>query len=143
MRKSDGESSDRRPAGRELVSRDVGAADVAWFPRPEEGFRPTLTKNRRYEAHYDALSDKRIAGARPRPTTLPAQAYGPGRIDWVPANQSRPAVWAWVSWPDRPAERIAAFASGWNDRVVIVTWDGPGGAIDTVVWRNAVTRRRT
>lgn len=100
-----------------------------------------MTKNRRYEAYYDALNDQRIAEASPRPLTLPASAYGPNELEWVPIGQSAPPVWAWVSWPDRRAERIAAFAKGWNDRVVVVAWDGPGGAIDTVVWRNAVTRR--
>ena len=111
------------------------------MPRPEEGSRPPLTKNRRYEAHYDALNDQRIAQASSRPLTLPAAAYGPNRIEWVPVGRSAPAVWVWVSWPDRPAERMPAFAKGWNDRVVVVAWDGPGGAIDTVVWRNAVSRR--
>jgi hypothetical protein len=100
-----------------------------------------LTKNRRYEAYYDALNDKKIAEAPARPVTLPGAAYGPLELEWVSTGQSAPAVWAWVCWPDRPAERIAAFAKGWDDRVVVVAWDGPGGAIDTVVCRNAVTRR--
>lgn len=101
-----------------------------------------MTKNRRYEARYDALNDMRIADAAPRPTTLPQQAYGPRPLEWVRRGEDKPAVWAWVSWPDRPAERIEAYAAGWNDRVVIVEWYGPGGIMDTVVWRNAVTRRR-
>lgn len=100
-----------------------------------------MTKNRRYEAYYDALNDKKIAEARPRPTTLPTAAYGPHKIEWVPRGQPVPPVWAWITWPDRPAERIAAFAKGWNDRVVVVQWSGPTGTLDTVVWRNAVTRR--
>lgn len=100
-----------------------------------------MTKNRRYEAHYDALNDKRSAEAPSRPTTLPAAAYGPHELEWVPIGRSAPPVWAWASWPDRPAERIPAFAKGWNDRVVVIAWDGAGGAIDTVVWRNAVTHR--
>lgn len=98
-----------------------------------------MTKNRRYEDHYDALNDQRIANAAVAPVTLPAAAYGPQPITW--ATGSRPSVWVWLSWPDRPAERIAAFAKGWNERVVIVGWDGQGGERDTVVWRNAVTRR--
>jgi len=102
-----------------------------------------LTKNHRYEAHYDTLNDRRIAHANARPCTLPAQAYGPHPIEGVQHGQSKPPVWAWVQWPDRPAERIPAFASGWNDRVVVVEWTGPGGTRDTVVWRNAVTRRQT
>jgi hypothetical protein len=100
-----------------------------------------LTKNRRYEAQYDALNDRKIAEAPSRPTTLPTAAYGPNAIQWLPIGSPKPAVWAWVSWRDRPAERIPAFAKGWNDRVVIIEWDGPGGTQDTVVWRNAVTRR--
>jgi len=100
-----------------------------------------VTKNRRFEAHYDELNDRRMAESPARPLTLPAQAYGPQPIEWVQPPRSKPPVWVWVQWPDRPAERIAAFASGWNDRVVIVEWSGSGGTRDTVVWRNAVTRR--
>jgi len=96
--------------------------------------------NRRYEAQYDALNDKRIAEAPPRPITLPAPAYGPHPIEWA-TPRHRPPVWAWICWPHKPAERIAAFASGWNDRVVIVEWDGVGGTRNTVVWRNAVSQR--
>lgn len=98
-----------------------------------------MTKNRRFEAQYDALNDRRIATSPAAACTLPAAAYGPEAIEWC--RPPRPAVWAWVSFPDRPAERIAGFARGWNDRVVIVEWDGLGGTRDTVVWRNAVTRR--
>lgn len=97
-----------------------------------------MTKNRRYEAHYDALNDQRRADSTDRPATLPVQAYGPNPIEWP---ERRPTVWAWVQWAERPAERVAAVAKGWNDRVVIVEWYGPTGARETVVWRNAVTRR--
>lgn len=100
-----------------------------------------MTKNRRYEAHYDTLNDRKIAEAPSRPTTLPTRAYGPNELAWLPRGVSAPAVWAWISWRDRPAERVAAFAKGWNDRVVVVEWSGPTGTLDTVVWRNAVTRR--
>lgn len=83
-----------------------------------------MTKNRRYEAHYDALNDQRIAEAatRPEPCTLPQQAYGPSPIEWAPRRQA-PTVWAWISWKDGPATRIPAVAAGWNDRVVIVEWE--------------------
>ncbi len=74
------------------------------------------------------------------PCTLPVEAYGRQPLEW---SASRPPVWAWISWPHKPAEKIAAFAHAWNDRVVIVHWDGPAGAVNTVVWRIAVTRRRT
>jgi len=73
------------------------------------------------------------------PLTLPAQAYGPQPVEWV---KDRPPVWAWVSWPHRPAERVAGFAVGWNDRVVVVEWETSAGTRNTVVWRNAVARRR-
>lgn len=71
--------------------------------------------------------------------TLPQPAYGPQRIEWAPG--AYPPVWAWVQWDRGPATRIPARAKGWNDRVVIVEWDGPGGFRDTVVWRQAVTVR--
>ncbi|GAB2702101.1 hypothetical protein BKA24_001724 [Microbacterium marinum] len=99
-----------------------------------------MTKNRRYEAHYDGLNDARIAQAAATlaPTTLPMQAYGPAEIEW-----KRPGVpvWAWISWTDAPATRIAAEATGWNDRVVCVEWEARGGRRSVMVWRNAVTRR--
>lgn len=100
-----------------------------------------MTKNRRYETHYDALNDQRIAQAEPPPCAIPSSAYGPQRIEWVPAGQSRPAVWAWIPWRHKPAERVPAFATGWNDRVVVVEWEAPTGTRNTVVWRNAATRR--
>lgn len=95
--------------------------------------------NRRYEAQYDALSDERIARAATAPITLPVQAYGPQPIEWAPRG-SAPEVNVWVSWPEGPATRIHATAAGWNDRVVIVEWEAPGGRRSIVVWRNAVTR---
>jgi hypothetical protein len=73
------------------------------------------------------------------PCTLPAEAYGPQPIEWA---QKRAPVWAWISWPHKAAERVAAWATGSNDRVVIVAWDTDRGERNTVVWRNAVTRRR-
>ena len=100
-----------------------------------------MTKNKRYEAHYDALTDARMQRAGSTPVTLPQQAYGPEEITWVKGE--RPPVWAWVNWPDRPAERIAAFATGWNDRIVVVNWYTSHGAVSAVVWRNAVRRRRS
>ena len=100
-----------------------------------------MTKNRRYEAYYDALNDLRIheAAERPRPVTLPQQAFGPEPIEWV--KGSRPAVWAWVQWDRGPATRIPAWAKGWNDRVVVVEWAGEHGMRDAVVWRQAVAHR--
>lgn len=101
-----------------------------------------MTKNRRYEAHYDRLNDERIAQASQSgpPATLPHQAWGPTPLTWATRDE-RAAVWAWVQWAGRPAERIACVATAWNDRVVIVEWEAVGGLRDTVVWRNAVTRR--
>lgn len=98
-----------------------------------------MTKNRRYEAHFDALNDARIAGASPAPCTLPTPAYGPQPIEW--ADRNRPPVWAWITWPHQRAERVPAYATGWNDRVVVVEWETPTGTRNTIVWRNAVTRR--
>jgi len=39
-------------------------------------------------------------------------------------------------------EDIPAVAAGWNDRIVIVEWEAPGGRRSNVVWRNAVMRRQ-
>ena len=99
-----------------------------------------MTTNRR-EEHFAAKHAQLLLDAPPPPCTLPQQAYGPQRIEWV--KGSLPPVWVWVSWPDRAAERIAAYARGWNDRVVIVAWYGRRGQVDCVVWRNAVAHRRS
>jgi len=100
-----------------------------------------VTKNKRYERHYDALNDQRIAQsvAQDSPCTLPASAYGPQPLEW--ARGRAPEVLAWISWRDAPATKIPAVAAGWNDRVVVVEWEAPGGRRSVVVWRNAVTRR--
>jgi hypothetical protein len=102
-----------------------------------------LTKNRRYESTYDALNDHRIAQAveNNQPITIGMDAYGPQPIEW--ARDRPPQVWAWISWRDGPATRIPAVADGWNDRIVIVGFEAPGGRRTVVVWRNAVTRRTT
>lgn len=96
--------------------------------------------NRRYEAQYDALNDQRIANASSAPCTLPTPAYGPEPLEWAKTGE-RPSVWAWITWPGRPATREQAVAHGWNDRVVVVHFDGPTGTLNTVVWRSAVRRR--
>lgn len=99
-----------------------------------------MTKNRRYEAYYDALGDARImesANVRAA-TTLPQQAFGPQPFEWT--NRGEP-VWAWISWAAGPATRIPATATGWNDRVVCVEWEAHGGRRSVIVWRNAVSRR--
>jgi len=77
--------------------------------------------------------------ARVGPVTLPSRAYGPEPLTW--AERSRPSVWAWVQWPDRPAERVEASALGWNDRCVVVEFHGAHGTVQTTVWRQAVTVR--
>ncbi|MER7798254.1 hypothetical protein [Microbacterium sp. NPDC096154] len=74
------------------------------------------------------------------PCTLPPDAWGPQPIEW---QQKHPSVRAWISWPHRVAERVEAFAAGWNDRVVVVRWHTERGMRETVVWRNAVTRAGT
>ncbi|MDZ8170641.1 hypothetical protein [Microbacterium xanthum] len=72
------------------------------------------------------------------PCTLPADAYGADPMRWA---ATRVPVWAWVTWPHRAAERVAGWATGWNDRVVAVAWETDRGERNTVVWRSAVTRR--
>lgn len=101
-----------------------------------------MTKNRRYETHYDGLNDRRIqqGDSRRRACTLGRHAYGPQPIEWAPRTHL-PKVWAWISWADDPASRIPAEAAGWNDRIVIVEWEDKGGRRSVVVWRNAVTQR--
>ena len=99
--------------------------------------------SKRYAEHYDQLMRDRLDEVRVAACTLPEAAYGPEPIEWVAKGTPRPAVWAWISWPHKPAERTAAFAAGWNDRVVIVVWNGDRGELSAVVWRNAVTRRST
>lgn len=97
--------------------------------------------SKRYAEHYDRVAAERIADSSSAACTLPQQAYGLQPIAWVPAHEPRPEVWAWITWPDRPAERLPAVATGWNDRVVIVEWMTVHGVRNVVVWRNAVTRR--
>ena len=109
--------------------------------RPEEGVSGQVGTNKRYADAIDRraaeLSQQTIM--RIPPCTIPMQAYGPQPLEWA---EKRPMVWAWVSWPHKPAERVAAVAHGWNDRVVVVYWMSSAGELNTVVWRNAVTRRR-
>lgn len=73
------------------------------------------------------------------PATLPQQAFGRQPIEWLEHKQ---AVWAWVQWPNRAAERVEAWALGANDRVVILEVPCNGGHWQPVVWRNAVSLRR-
>ena len=73
------------------------------------------------------------------PTTLPMQAYGPQPIEWF--DKPRP-VWAWVQWRDQPATRVAAFAQGANDRVVMLEVVVGHDRWQPVVWRSAVTVRK-
>lgn len=98
-----------------------------------------MGSNKRYAEHYDRMYAEKLETMPASPCTLPQQAYGPNPIEW--AGRQRPSVWAWISWPDRPAERTPAVATGWNDRVVIVEWMTDRGTRNVVVWRNAVTRR--
>lgn len=76
--------------------------------------------------------------ARESPCTLPQGAFGPQPVEWF---TDRRAVWVWVTWRDRPAERLPGWALGANDRVVIVAVDVGGDHWEPVVWRNAVTVR--
>ncbi|MDN8548683.1 hypothetical protein PUW81_006130 [Microbacterium sp. NM3R9] len=96
--------------------------------------------NKRYADAIDRRSAEHLQRTLMRipPCTIPMQAYGPRELEW-PTDW--PTVWAWISWPHKPAERVAAVARGWNDRVVVVFWTSEAGELNTVVWRNAVTRR--
>ncbi|GAA1953431.1 hypothetical protein GCM10009816_12510 [Microbacterium aquimaris] len=106
----------------------TGVATVA--ARPEEGRQVGSTK----------VSDEmlQLVLANVAPCTLPSDAYGPVPMEWV---SPRVPVWAWVSWPHRAAERVAGWATGWNDRVVAVAWETDRGERSTIVWRSAVSRR--
>jgi hypothetical protein len=88
------------------------------------------------------VTDKKlqVVLANVAPCTLPASAYGPQPLSWT---EKRAPVWAWISWPHKPAERIPAWVTASNDRVVVVAWDTDRGERNTVVWRNAVARRPT
>lgn len=100
---------------------------------------PLMGGTRRYVEQVNRRQDASIAAGDEYPLSVPMQAYGPVPLEW--ARGSREPVWVWVQYPTRPAERIAANAHGWNDRVVVVTWPAVGGERQVVVWRNAVTRR--
>lgn len=127
---------------------NVGGPPIAW--RSRDGGRarssrcrsPAITKNRRYEAYYDALQDERIreAAERPSPIVLPMQAFGPQPLERAPEPIP---VRVWISWTSGPATLVDAFATRWNDRVVTVQWYAPGGQRTVTVWRSAVRHRRT
>lgn len=76
--------------------------------------------------------------ARVAPCTIPQPAWGSQPVEWSTAP--RP-VWVWVPWPDRPAQRLPGYATGANDRVVMIAFDVGGDHWEPVVWRNAVTIR--
>lgn len=63
-----------------------------------------MTKNRRYEAHYDALNDRKIAEALPPPTTLPLERVR-SRASRVGATRSVEAGGLGVDLMARPARR--------------------------------------
>lgn len=75
--------------------------------------------------------------ARIAPCTLPPAAWGSEPVQWHKAGVR---VYAWITWPHQAAERVAAIATGWNDRIVIVRWQGDRGTWETVVWRTAVAK---
>lgn len=88
----------------------------------------------------DAVQDARRVQARPAPVTLPPAAWGPEPVEWYPSGEQQ-AVWVWIQWVDGIAEHLPGTAVGWNERVVNVHFVHAGGTRDTMVWRNAVTRR--
>ncbi len=73
------------------------------------------------------------------PCTLQPETWGAGPIEWYAQKR---AVWAWVTWPNRAATREAAWATGGNDRVVMLEVPCEGGHWAPVVWRNAVSVRQ-
>ena len=85
------------------------------------------------------VTDEKLASVLTRiaPCTLPPSAWGVQPMTWHKAGQR---VHAWITWPHQAAERVNALAVGWNDRVVVVRWQGPHGTWETVVWRSAVTK---
>lgn len=87
------------------------------------------------------VSDEMVARvlASIAPCTLQPETWGARAIEWY-ANK-RP-VWAWVTWPNRAATREPAWATGGNDRVVMLEVPCEGGHWAPVVWRNAVSVRR-
>ena len=99
-----------------------------------------MTRNTRYEAYHDARQEerRRLAESRPRPISVPQGAYGAQRLE-RPAMH--PTVWAWVPWTDGDVVRVEAIAEAWNDKVVLVSFYGPGGRVQVSVWRQAVTNR--
>lgn len=99
-----------------------------------------MTKNRRYEEHYDRLNDARImeASERPNPVTLPPTAFGPVELEWLKPPLP---VWAWLQWAGHPAEKVACLAKARNDRVVLVSWEPSALSRSVYVWRQAVTVR--
>lgn len=87
------------------------------------------------------VSDEMVARvlASIAPCTLQPETWGTRPIEWY--TQKRP-VWAWVTWPNRAATREAAWATGGNDRVVMLEVPCEGGHWAPVVWRNAVSVRQ-
>ena len=90
----------------------------------------TLVRDEKPQIVLDAMA----------PCTLPAAAYGPKPLEWL--DRDRPPVRAWVSWPYKAAEQVEGWVMASNDRVVVVAWNTDRGERNTVVWRNAVTRRQ-
>ncbi len=82
--------------------------------------------------------DGRAGAGIHRPCTLQPETWGVRPIEWY--AQKRP-VWAWVTWPNRASTREAAWATGGNDRVVMLEVPCEGGHWAPVVWRNAVSVR--
>ncbi len=85
------------------------------------------------------VSDEKLDSVLTRiaPCTLPPSAWGTQPVTWHKGGQR---VHAWITWPHQTAERVNAIAVGWNDRIVVVRWQGSNGTWETVVWRSAVTK---
>ncbi len=83
--------------------------------------------------------DGRAGAGIHRPLHASARDLGSAPIEWYAQKR---AVWAWVTWPNRAATREAAWATGGNDRVVMLEVPCEGGHWAPVVWRNAVSVRQ-
>ena len=105
----------------------VRGVGVACRSRPEEGTRSGDEEQALRSALRRAQRPAHPAGDREsRAVHAPSAAYGPEPIEWAPPRQ-QPPVRAWIFLSNAPATKIPAVAAGWNDRIVIVEWEAPGG----------------
>ncbi|MCJ1694650.1 hypothetical protein MT349_02550 [Rathayibacter caricis] len=99
-----------------------------------------MGSNRRYEDHYDRLTQQRVVEAAVRPVPV---SLTPEELDEANHPIRRGPVVpvrAWVRFQEQPVI-TEAFAVEWNDRAVHIEWSTSDGTkLDTWVWANAVRR---